>query len=83
MTCLHPSEDEILSTTARHPSDLASTIEDVRVARSNVGIIRTVYAQNKGLLIIALSELLFSFMFTAIKLMTVGGTPVPTFEVCH
>jgi hypothetical protein len=40
------------------------------------------YAQNKGLLIISLSQLLFSMMYMGVKVITVADTPVPTYEVC-
>lgn len=39
------------------------------------------YAQNQGLLIIALSQLFFSLMYMSVKTLTMLDPPVPTFEV--
>jgi hypothetical protein len=79
----HPqSENESLST-AGCRIDLANVLDDLQtsVDENNAGALRVFYAQNKGLLIISLGQLLFSMMYMGVKVITVADTPVPTFEV--
>lgn len=78
---LRSSEDGLFHPgTHRSGSNLfhAATGGDRPITRNSL---QTFCAQNRGLLIIALSQLFFSMMYMGVKLLTMLDTPVPTFEV--
>ncbi|KAF8603019.1 drug/metabolite transporter superfamily [Ceratobasidium sp. AG-I] len=79
MSCLSENETPFLE--AQQPG-LSSSHEAID-EDSSTGIHsrETFYAQNRGLLIIALSQLFFSMMYMGVKILATLDTPVPTFEL--